>query len=158
MTLDEAIAHAKEVAGRLGASCNCEAGECSVQHQQLAGWLQELKDLRESRAQMETDLPDEHDLNEARIGLRKKMLSAVVAAESGNTAPVDGLVEESEEIGGRLRAALASKLGAESAESLEWFLLLHESALVVASMAYAFTVEAKREIAASIAKDGTGVN
>ena len=42
MTLDEAIRHAEEVA-----QSGC--GECSVDHQQLADWLKELKELRKNR-------------------------------------------------------------------------------------------------------------
>lgn len=40
MTLDEAIAHAKEVA-------EGQCGECALQHAQLAEWLEELKTLLE---------------------------------------------------------------------------------------------------------------
>ena len=40
MTLDEAIAHAKEVA-----ASKCD--ECGKQHQKLAEWLQELKVQRD---------------------------------------------------------------------------------------------------------------
>ena len=39
MTLDEAIEHAKEVAG------NCDT-QCAKDHYQLALWLEELKNLR----------------------------------------------------------------------------------------------------------------
>ena len=38
MTLDEAIAHAREIAA------GCE--ECADEHAQLAEWLEELRDLR----------------------------------------------------------------------------------------------------------------
>ena len=41
MTLDEAIRHADEVAGRC-------TGECSAEHHQLAEWLKELKDYHGS--------------------------------------------------------------------------------------------------------------
>jgi molecular chaperone GrpE len=41
MTIDEAIEHCKDVA------CDCRAGEgCAAQHNQLASWLTELKELR----------------------------------------------------------------------------------------------------------------
>ena len=40
MTLDEAIEHAREKAN------GC--GECAKEHQQLAEWLEELKQFRES--------------------------------------------------------------------------------------------------------------
>jgi hypothetical protein len=39
MTLDEAIQHAQEVADR-----GCD--QCARDHQQLADWLKELKELR----------------------------------------------------------------------------------------------------------------
>lgn len=38
--LDDAIAHAKSVAKRQ------EGTECGKQHQQLAGWLQELREIK----------------------------------------------------------------------------------------------------------------
>ena len=38
MTLDEAITHAREIAGR--------GGECAEDHEQLAEWLEELRKLR----------------------------------------------------------------------------------------------------------------
>ena len=41
MTLDEAIDHAREIAG------GC--GECADEHRQLAEWLEELKALKEVR-------------------------------------------------------------------------------------------------------------
>ena len=46
MTLDEAIQHANEVAA------TCTDKECSLEHKQLAGWLEELKQrrLKEERA------------------------------------------------------------------------------------------------------------
>ena len=40
MTLDEAIQHAKEV------SAQCTNQECSLEHMQLAKWLEELKQRR----------------------------------------------------------------------------------------------------------------
>ena len=40
MTLDEAIQHANEVAA------TCENNECSLDHKQLAEWLEELKQRR----------------------------------------------------------------------------------------------------------------
>lgn len=42
MTLDEAIAHCKEVADSV-------CGECADEHKQLAMWLEELKELREKK-------------------------------------------------------------------------------------------------------------
>jgi hypothetical protein len=41
MTLDDAIQHAKEVASQ------CSNQECSLEHMQLAKWLEELKQRRE---------------------------------------------------------------------------------------------------------------
>ena len=38
MTLDEAIAHAKEH--------SCSNSECALEHKQLAEWLEELKNYR----------------------------------------------------------------------------------------------------------------
>lgn len=38
MTLDEAIAHAKER--------SCSNSECALEHKQLAEWLEELKNYR----------------------------------------------------------------------------------------------------------------
>ena len=49
MTLDDAIAHADLVAD------NCE-GECAEDHRQLSEWLQELKQLREERDEMRTNV------------------------------------------------------------------------------------------------------
>ena len=46
MSLDEAIAHCKEVAQRLKASCDAEDYVCGDEHLQLASWLEELKTLR----------------------------------------------------------------------------------------------------------------
>lgn len=40
MTLNEAINHCREVAE------NCDNKQCATDHLQLAGWLQELKELR----------------------------------------------------------------------------------------------------------------
>lgn len=40
MTLDEAIKHAEEV------SETCVNRDCGLEHKQLAGWLKELKELR----------------------------------------------------------------------------------------------------------------
>ena len=39
MTLDEAIQHCEEVANR-------DCSQCSKDHEQLADWLKELKELR----------------------------------------------------------------------------------------------------------------
>lgn len=53
MTLDEAIAHCKEVAQRLKASCDLQDHVCGDEHLQLASWLEELKALREEKAARE---------------------------------------------------------------------------------------------------------
>lgn len=47
MTLDEAIVHCEEVADR----CDVTDGniKCAKDHRQLAGWLKELKQLREQK-------------------------------------------------------------------------------------------------------------
>ena len=44
MTLDEAIAHAREAGMRLVSSEDCKA--CGEEHLQLAEWLEELKQYR----------------------------------------------------------------------------------------------------------------
>lgn len=43
MTLDEAIVHAREVAASLG-----DCSECAKDHIQLAEWLEELRELRDT--------------------------------------------------------------------------------------------------------------
>lgn len=45
MTLDDAIAHAKQIAA------DTECKECAEDHCQLAEWLEELKSLRENYEQ-----------------------------------------------------------------------------------------------------------
>lgn len=45
MTIDEAIAHCKEVAD------GCSGTECKADHRQLAEWLKELKERREQFAE-----------------------------------------------------------------------------------------------------------
>ena len=46
MTLDEAIAHAQEVAAQLGCC------ECADEHRQLAEWLEELRELRKNNKEV----------------------------------------------------------------------------------------------------------
>ena len=65
MTLDEAIAHAREVATeqkRRSGACVINDNECdkfsacikcAKEHEQLAEWLEELKELREYKKRME---------------------------------------------------------------------------------------------------------
>jgi uncharacterized protein YacL (UPF0231 family) len=53
MTLNEAIAHAKDVA-----ASKCD--ECGKEHQQLAEWLVELVVSREKITRLETELKAEH--------------------------------------------------------------------------------------------------
>lgn len=73
MTIDEAIAHAKEVTNeqkRRSGICvqnNSECDKfsaclkCSEEHEQLAEWLEELKELREYKKRME--MQDMDDIN-----------------------------------------------------------------------------------------------
>lgn len=73
MTIDEAIAHAKEVANEqkrrsgICAQNNSECDKfsaclkCSEEHEQLAEWLEELKELREYKKRME--MQDMDDIN-----------------------------------------------------------------------------------------------
>ena len=49
MTIDEAIAHAREVAE----GCRAETGDCAYQHDKLTEWLVELKAYRETRLKPE---------------------------------------------------------------------------------------------------------
>lgn len=46
LTLQEAIAHAEEVAAKLEKSCKAGDRKCAIQHRQLAGWLSELAVMR----------------------------------------------------------------------------------------------------------------
>lgn len=46
MTIDEAIAHARDVAEEQRERCE----QCAKDHEQLAEWLEELKDLRQGKA------------------------------------------------------------------------------------------------------------
>lgn len=55
MTIDEAIRHAKEIAD------NSECTECAKDHEQLAVWLEELKELREKSKWIPADQPPEDD-------------------------------------------------------------------------------------------------
>lgn len=62
MTIDEAIAHAREVAEKNRRAMNFESEDnidddikvnclnCATQHEQLAEWLEELKELREIKS------------------------------------------------------------------------------------------------------------
>lgn len=47
MTLDEAIAHAKDVAKIQSHTCISEQRKCSAEHEQLAEWLQKLADYED---------------------------------------------------------------------------------------------------------------
>jgi hypothetical protein len=51
LTLDDAILHSQEKA-------KAHCGECAKEHQQLADWLLELKDLRRRIGSISNDLPD----------------------------------------------------------------------------------------------------
>ena len=46
MTLDEAIKHCEEVADGMTEQGKC--AECAAEHKQLAEWLKELKNARET--------------------------------------------------------------------------------------------------------------
>lgn len=46
MTIDEAIKHCEEVADGMTEQGKCE--ECAAEHRQLAEWLKELKNARET--------------------------------------------------------------------------------------------------------------
>ena len=73
MTIDEAIAHAREVASeqkRRSGACVTNDNECdkfsncmkcSKEHEQLAEWLEELKALREYKEKMEMQYLDDID-------------------------------------------------------------------------------------------------
>ena len=54
MTLDEAIAHCKEVSN----SCH---GSCGIEHNKLMLWLIELKELRASAEQLRKCIDEGHD-------------------------------------------------------------------------------------------------
>lgn len=58
MTLDEAIVHAREVAASLG-----DCSECAKDHIQLAEWLEELRELRDTDRWIPVSekLPDDAD-------------------------------------------------------------------------------------------------
>lgn len=47
MTLDEAIEHSLEMFKLMGRQCGNKSHSCSLEHLQLANWLQELKKYRE---------------------------------------------------------------------------------------------------------------
>ena len=51
MTIDEAIKHAEEVASRLFDD-RVHCIKCAEEHQQLAEWLKELKQLREQESKV----------------------------------------------------------------------------------------------------------
>lgn len=71
MTIDEAIAHAREVAERNRRVMNFESEDnidddikvnclnCATQHEQLAEWLEELKELRSYKEKMEMQYLDD---------------------------------------------------------------------------------------------------
>ena len=60
MTIDEAIAHAREVASRkFDDRVHCIS--CAEEHEQLAEWLEELKELRAYKEKMEMQYIDDID-------------------------------------------------------------------------------------------------
>ena len=75
LSIDEAIAHAREVAD----TCECEAskydmsdsyeshvayqeGKCGEEHEQLAEWLEELKALREEKSDFQIMAKDNYEM------------------------------------------------------------------------------------------------
>lgn len=56
MTIEEAIMHCEEVAGR----CTANRCECAADHLQLKAWLQELVELRK-RENVRSDLQGEYE-------------------------------------------------------------------------------------------------
>ena len=71
MTLDEAIKHAEEVADVCEFEASkydmtdayeshvaCQNGKCAEEHRQLAGWLKELKQLREQEHCKDIEIPN----------------------------------------------------------------------------------------------------
>ena len=54
MTLEEAIAHAREVASAQKDKCE----QCAKDHEQLAEWLEELKELRQAVDEFKKDIID----------------------------------------------------------------------------------------------------
>lgn len=55
LSIDEAIVHAREVASVQKDKCE----QCAKDHEQLAEWLEELKDLRQGRADEGAKMIDE---------------------------------------------------------------------------------------------------
>lgn len=67
MTIDEAIAHAREVANNE----SCE--KCAKEHEQLAEWLEELKIYKESNISVKTYQQGRADaIEEYKIALHTK--------------------------------------------------------------------------------------
>lgn len=80
MTLDEAIKHCEEVAEEKEQSVDIRGTnqkwvdsckECAKEHRQLAGWLYELKDLREQKDIMQKIMDNDNQI----IGLLKAEIS-----------------------------------------------------------------------------------
>ena len=98
MTIDEAIAHAKEVANeqkRRSGICvqnNSECDKfsaclkCSKEHEQLAEWLEELKILREEKSEFQIIAKDIAEYN-YEMGM-----------ENGYNKAVDDLLEDANEM------------------------------------------------------------
>ena len=98
MTIDEAIAHAKEVANeqkRRSGICvqnNSECDKfsaclkCSEEHEQLAEWLEELKILREEKSEFQIIAKDIAEYN-YEMGM-----------ENGYNKAVDDLLEDANEM------------------------------------------------------------
>ena len=98
MTIDEAIAHAKEVANeqkRRSGICvqnNSECDKfsaclkCSKEHEQLAEWLEELKILREEKSEFQIIAKDIAEYN-YEMGM-----------ENGYNKAIDDLLEDANEM------------------------------------------------------------
>ena len=71
LTIEQAISHAREVAEKNKANCECNTivipnrwisdTQCAEEHEQLAGWLEELIELRAYKEKMEMQYLDDID-------------------------------------------------------------------------------------------------
>ena len=106
MTLDEAIAHAREVAEEQRKACDLawvwdnpdNIKKCAEEHDQLAEWLEELKFLR----QWKSDIMDEfckYDCNSIeevyKSGYKKALFDIKAKMKEINnvTKPIEGVIE-----------------------------------------------------------------
>ena len=79
MTLNEAIKHCEEIA--------CKHNECALEHQQLANWLKELKNLKENKPKSQWK-PSEEQMT----ALRR--MKAAIAGEGEIYKPLNSLYED----------------------------------------------------------------